>query len=91
MWYLSNLMEHGSLDGNRVETISIDTLSHTTTLFFHCCIQFVQLDDVQNSVHQLFVNTTRAMFADGAIRLDDIWAGIYSPLSYWNPDEVPGT
>jgi len=91
MWYLSHLTEYGHLDGDRAETISVGALMHNTTLFFHGCIRFGQLDDVRNSVQQLFVNTTRAMFADGAICLDDIWAGMYSPLSYWNPDEVPGT
>jgi len=90
MWYLSNLTEPGSLDGDRVETISVDALTHTTTLFFHCCIQFGQLDDVRNSIQKLLLNITRAMFANGAIHLDDIWAGIDSPLSYWNTNEVPG-
>jgi len=90
MWYLSHLTEYGHLDGDRAETISVGALTHNTTLFFHFCIWSGQVDDVHNSVQQLFVNTTCAMFADGAIRLDDIWAGMYSPLTYCNVNEMPG-
>jgi len=91
MWYLSHLAKYWPLDDDRAKTISVDALMHNNTLSFHCRMWSGQLDGVRTSVQQLLLNTTRAMFADGAIRLDDIWTGIYSPLSYWNPDEVPGT
>jgi len=89
LWYLSHLVNIYR-DGDRAETFSIDALMHNNTLFLHDTMGCGKLDDVGNSVQQLFVNITRAMFADGAIRLDDIWAGIFSPLFYWNPNEVPG-
>ena len=90
MWYLSHLAKYWPLDDDRAESISVDALMHGNTLSFHRRIGFGQLDNVRNSVQQLFVNITRDMFADGAIRLDDIWAGIYSPLFYCNVDEMPG-
>jgi len=91
MWYLSHLTKYWYLDGDRAKTLSVDALMHQNTLSFQRCIGFGQLDDVRNFDQQLFVDLTRAMFADGAIRLDKIWAGIYSPLRCWNFDEVPGT
>jgi len=90
MWYLAHLITHGSLDGDRAETISVDALMHNTTMFFHFWIRFRQLDDVRNTGQQLSMNITRDMFANGAIRLDDIWAGFYSSLTYCNVDEMPG-
>jgi len=90
MWYLSHLTEYGSLDSDKAETSSVDALTPSNELFFHCSIGFGQLDDVRNSVQQLIVNITRAMFANGAIRLDDIWAGIYSPLRHCNTNELLG-
>jgi len=90
MWYLSHLVNLRYLDDGRAKALSFDALTHSNMLFFHRRIGLGRLDDVRNPVQQLFVNITRAMFADGAIRLDDIWAGMYSPLSYWNVDEVPG-
>jgi len=94
MWYLSHLVNYlhlDSLDSDRADALSVDALMHHSTLSFHHRILSEQLDDVRNAVQQLFVNITRAMFADGATRLDDIWAEIYSPLSYWYAGEVPGT
>jgi len=90
MWYLSHLTEYGSLDGDKAETSSVDALTPSNELFFHCSIGFGHLDDVRNTVQQLIVNITRAMFANGAIRLDDIWAGIYSPLRQCNTNELLG-
>ena len=89
MWYLSHLTESEPLDGDRAE-ISVYALMHNTTLFFHYCMQFGRPDNVQNFIQKLLVNITHAMFSNGAIHLDNIWAGMYSPLSYWNADEVPG-
>jgi len=90
MWYLSHLVNHWGLDSDRADTLSVDALMHHNTLSFHDRMWSGQLEDVRTFVQQLLVNITRAMFANGAIRLDDIWAGIYSPLTYWNADEVPG-
>jgi len=90
MWYLSHLVTFWDLDSDRADTLSIDALMHHNTLSFHRRILSGQLDDVHNSVQQLFVNITRAMFADGAIRLDDIWTRIDSPLRYCNVNEMPG-
>jgi len=90
MWYLSHLVNLGYLDNGRAKALSFDALTHSNRLFFHYRIGLRQLDDVRNSVQQLFLNITRAMFADSATRLDDIWGGTYSPLSYWNADQVPG-
>jgi len=89
MWYLSHLVKYWHLDSDRADALSVDALMHHNTLSFHDRIKSGQLDDVQNAVQQPFVNITRAMFANGAIRLDDIWTRNYSPLSYWNFDEVP--
>jgi len=90
MWYLSHLIDCWGLDSDRADTLSVDALMHHNTLSFHDRILSEQLEDVCTSVQQLFGNITRAMFANGAIRLDDIWAGTYSPLSYCNVDEMPG-
>jgi len=90
MWYLSHLANHGHLDNDRADALSVDPLMHNNVLFFHSMIGFGQLDGVRNSVQQLFVNITRTMFANGAIPLDDIWAGMYSPLTYCNVNEMPG-
>ena len=90
MWYLSHLVNYWHLDSDRADALAIDALMHHNTLSFHLRIRSGQLDDVRNSVQQLFLNTTRVMFADGAIRLDNIWTGSYSPLRYWDLDEVPG-
>jgi len=90
MWYLSHLVNFWALDSDRADALSVDELMHHNTLFFHRKILSEQLDDVHTSIQQLFVNITRGMFADGAIRLDDIWAGTYSPLNYCNVNEMPG-
>jgi len=91
MWYLSHLANrYWRLDDARAETLSVDALTHDATLFFHRRIGSRQLGDVQNFVTELVVSMTRAMFANGAIRLDDIWARYYSPLTYWTVNELPG-
>jgi len=90
MWYLSDLVRDWPLDDDRANTLSVDALMHHNTLSFHRRMRSGQLEDVRTSVQQLFVNITRAMFANGAIPLDDIWAGMYSPLTYWNANEVAG-
>jgi len=90
MWYLSHLVNYWDLDSDRADALSVDALMHHDMLSFHGRIWSGQLDGVRTSVQQLFVNITRAMFANGAIHLDNIWTRIYSPLSYWNPNEVPG-
>jgi len=90
MWYLSHLVNFWDLDSDRADALSVDALMHHNTLSFHLRIRSGQLDGVRTSIQQLFVNITRGMFADGAVRLDDIWAGIYSPLGYCNVYEVPG-
>jgi len=90
MWYLFHLANYWYLDGDRAEALPVNSLTHNNELFFHRVLESGQLSGVQNSVHQLFVNITRAMFADGAICLDDIWAGIHSPLTWHNIDELPG-
>jgi len=89
MWYLSHLGRYWYLDGDRAETLSVDALMHHNTLFLHRRIGYGQVDEVRNSVMELFVKITDAMFADGAICLDDIWAKHYSPLTYW-VNEFPG-
>jgi len=90
MWYLSHLVNFWALDSDRADALSVDALMHHNTLSFHDRILSGQLEDVRTSVQQLFGNITRAMFANGAIHLDNIWTGIYSPLSYCNVDEMPG-
>jgi len=91
MWYLFHLVDrYWTRNDERAETLCVEALTQNNRLFFHSRIGFGQLDDVRNSVQQLFVNTTRAMFADGAIRLDDIWAGIYLPFHYCDTDELSG-
>jgi len=90
MWYLSHLVTFWDLDSDRADALSVDALMHHNTLSFHRKILSEQLDDVQNAVQQIFVNITRDMFANGAIRLDYIWAGTYSPLNYCNVEEMPG-
>ena len=90
MWYLSHLANYLHLDSDRADALSVDALMHHNTLSFHLRIRTGQLDGVRTSIQQLFVNITRGMFADGAIRLGDIWAGIYSPLTYCKAEEVPG-
>jgi len=92
MWYLSHLANpYWPLDRDRAETVSDDALISINTLFFHRRIGYGQPDNVGNSVQQLCVNIMHAMFANGAIRLDEIWAGPNSPLSYCKVDELPGT
>jgi len=90
MWYLSHLVNFWDLGSDRADALSVDALMHHNTLSFHDRMWSGQLEDVRTFVQQLFVNITRTMFSDSAIRLDDIWAGIHSPLRYWNADEVPG-
>jgi len=90
MWYLSHLVNLWHLDSARADALSVDALMHHNTLSFHLRIPSGQLDDVDKAVQQLFVNIMRAMCADGAIHLDDIWTRIYSPLTYCNVDEMPG-
>ena len=90
MWYLSHLVNYWDLDSDRADALSVDALMHHNMLSFHRRIRSGQLDDVQNAVQQLFMNITRAMFSGGAIHLDNIWTRIYSPLSYWNPNELLG-
>jgi len=90
MWYLSHLVNYWDLDSDRADALSVDVLMHHNTLSFHHKILSGQLDDVQNAVQQLFMNITCTMFANGAIRLDNIWTGSYSPLRYGDLDEVPG-
>jgi len=90
MWYLSHLVNYWDLDSDRADALSVDALMHHNTLSFHDRILSGQLDGVRTSVQQLFVNITRGMFANGAIHLDNIWTGIYSPLSDCNVDEMPG-
>jgi len=82
MWYLFHLANYWYLDGDRAEALPVDSLTHNNELFFHRGIEPGQLSDVQNSVQQLFANITRTMFADGAIRLDDITSPIYGIRSY---------
>jgi len=90
MWYLSHLVDNWDLDSDRADTLSVDALMRHNTLSFHSRMGSEHLDGVRTSVHQLFMNTTRAMFANGAIRLDDIWTRNDSPLRHWYADEVPG-
>jgi len=90
MWYLSHLVNSWDLDSDRADALSIDALMHHNTLSFHHMMRSGQPDDVRNAVQQLLVNSTRAMFANSAIRLDDIWAGVCSPLNYCNVNEMPG-
>jgi len=89
MWYLSHLIDYWALDSDRADALSVDALMHHNALSFHCRMWSGQLDGVRTSVQQLFVNITRPMFADGAIRLDDIWTGTYSPLRHCNVNEMP--
>jgi len=90
MWYLSHLVKFWALDSDRADALSVDALMHHNTLSFHLRIQSGQLDGVRTSVQQLFGNITRAMFANGAIYLDNIWTRIYSPLNYCNVNKMPG-
>jgi len=91
MWYLFHLVDrYRARNDGRAETLCVEALTQNNRLFFHSRIGFGQLENVRNSVQQLFVNTTRAMFADGAIRLDDIWAGIYLPFHYCDTNELLG-
>ena len=91
MWYLFHLVDrYRARNDERAETLSVEALTQNNRLFFHSKIGFGQLDGVRNSVQQLFVNTTHAMFADGAIRLDDIWAGIHVPFQYCDTNELLG-
>jgi len=89
MWYLSHLVGP-YLDDERAEGLSLEALKHHNTLFLHCTIGSAQ-QDVRNTVAEMSLNITRAMFAEDAKRLDDIWAGYYSPLTYWKLDEFTGT
>jgi len=90
MWYLSHLAGDLGLDDDRAGTFSVDALMGYNRLFFHRKISFRQVSDVQNSVVELFVNITRAMFANGPIHLDEIWANQFSPKIYWGVSEIPG-
>jgi len=90
MWYLSNLADNPYLDDDRAETVSVDALMHTSIPFLHSKIGFGQ-DDVRTFVVELVLNITRAMFADGAIRLGDIWCRWNSPLCLCEFDALPGT
>jgi len=89
MWYLSHLVGP-YLDDERAEGLSLEALKHHNTLFLHRMIGSAQ-QDVRNSVAEMSLKITRAMFAEDAIRLDDIWVGHYSPLTYWKLDGFPGT
>ena len=91
MWYLSYLAKtYLDLDGDRAETVSVDALMHHHMLFLPRKIGSGQVDEVRNSVMEPLVKITHAMFANGAIRLDNIWARRYSPLTYWVGSEFPG-
>jgi len=91
MWYLSHLENrYQYLDDDRAETLSVDALMHNNMLFLHRRIGSGQVDEVQNSIVEPFVNITHTMFSSGAIRLDDIWASIWSPLNHCNLTELPG-
>jgi len=92
MWYLSHLMSHHppSPDQARAETVSTKALTHYATLTLHRRIGSRRVVGIRNTVTELSISIARAMFADGAIRLDDIWATISSPLIYWDVDGLPG-
>ena len=90
MWYLSHLATDLDLDEARAEAFSIDALTHYATLFFHSKIGAGEVDDIRNFVAELFVNITRAMFANGPICLDNIWGVRSSPLNYCEIDALPG-
>ena len=90
MWYLSHLAKYWYLDVDRAEALSVDALMHDNMLSFYRTIGSGPLDDIRNFVQQLSMNTTHAMFANGAIRLDEIWGADIPPLSYWNVAELPG-
>jgi len=91
MWCLSHLANHHQhLDDERAGTLSVDVLTHYASLFFHRRTSSGQVGDARNFVAELFLNITRAMFAEGAVGLDDIWARRSSPLTYWKVDELPG-
>ena len=91
MWYISHLANQDRyLDGDRAETLSVDALTHHNKLFLHRRIASGHVDVIRNSVVEMFVNITCAMFANDAIPLDDIWASKWSPLHYCNFNELPG-
>ena len=91
IWYLSHLVDYWRSDDDPPETLSVDALTHCNMLRLHQTIGFEQVDDIRNSVVELVVKITRAMFADGALCLDDVWAGPFSPMRSCMIEELPGT
>jgi len=73
------------------EEVSLDTLAHHSTVFFHCgIVGSRQPESVPKSVVELFANTTHTLFADSAKPLVDIWLARSSPLFYFNFGYHPG-
>jgi len=91
MRYISHLANQDQyLDDQRAKNLSVDALAHHNRLFLHHRIGSGHVDDIQCSVMELFVNITRAMFSNGAVLLDDIWASELSPLDYPSSGMLPG-
>jgi len=90
MWYLSHLVDYYRyLDYDRAETSTVDVLTHYDILFLHRRIGSGHVVAVQNSLAEPVMKITHAMFAEGAICLDNICVERNSPLSYWRFDEFP--
>ena len=83
-------MDHQPPDQARAETVSTKALTHYAMLTLHRRVGSRRVAGIRNTVAELSISIARAMFADGAIRLDDVWATNSSPLIYWDVDGLPG-
>jgi len=92
MNYLSLLVSLDDLfDNSRAKEISPGTLANHNVLFFHRKIMgSQQREGAPKSVVELCVNTTRALMADGAKPLAEIWLLPLSPLTYFSFSSRPG-
>jgi len=83
MRYLAYLVADArwGLDGP-IERASLEALKGHNMLFLHLVRGSRRSNDVEKHIFKMIVDTTRAMFANGAKTLDDIWLASMCPYNY---------
>jgi len=83
MRYLAYLLadEGWGLDGP-IERASLEALKGHNMLFFHLVRGSHQPSDTEKRIFKTIADTTRAMFANGAKTMDDIWLASMCPYGY---------
>ena len=83
MRYLAYLVGDArwGLDGP-IERASLNALKGHNMLFLHLVRGSRRSNDVEKHIFKMIVDTTRAMFANGAKTLDDIWLASMCPYNY---------